>query len=146
MSHTSVLILTQHNQVQLARLKYLQEYSRNINDNQVKLALAQAIEDTQEAIARVASRLRQLDQPSGQVLNEQDEKLVRQARTRRGVADKLRFVKQGLKFQLEWYEARLKDLADDADAQAIFAALAEQTRVRLERWNNLMKDMKVPAE
>jgi penicillin V acylase-like amidase (Ntn superfamily) len=127
-------------------LKYLQEYSRNINDNQVKLALAQAIEDTQEAIARVASRLRQLDQPSGQVLNEQDEKLVRQARTRRGVADKLRFVKQGLKFQLEWYEARLKDLADDADAQAIFAALAEQTRVRLERWNNLMKDMKVPAE
>jgi len=146
MSHASVLILTQHNQVQLARLKYLQEYSRNIDDNQVKLALAQAIEDTQEAIARVASRLRQLDQPSGQILNEQDEKLVRQARTRRGVADKLRFVKQGLKFQLEWYEARLKDLADDADAQAIFAALAEQTRVRLERWDNLMKDMKVPAE
>jgi len=146
MSHTSVLILTQHNQVQLARLKYLQEYSRNIDDNQVKLALAQAIEDTQEAIARVASRLRQLDQPSGQVLNEQDEKLVRQARTRRSVADKLRFVKQGLKFQLEWYEARLRDLADDADTQAIFVALAEQTRVRLERGDNLMKDMKVPGD
>ncbi len=146
MSRVSIPILTQHNQVQLARLNYLQEYSRNIDDNQVKLSLAQAIEDTQEAIARVASRLRQLDQPSGQVLNEQDEKLVRQARTRRGVADKLRFVRQGLKFQLEWYEARLRDLADDADTQAIFVALAEQTRVRLERWDNLMKDLKVPGD
>jgi hypothetical protein len=91
----------------------------------------------------VASRLRQLDQAPGQALDKPDEKLLRQSRARRGPADKVQFVRQGLDFQLEWYEARLKDLANDADTQAIFVALAEQTRVRLERWESLMRDMKV---
>jgi hypothetical protein len=146
MSLTSISILTEHNKVQLGRLAYLKEYSRNINDNYVKLILAHVIEDTQEAIARVASRLRQLDQSPGRAFDEPDEKLLRQSRTRRGVEDKLWFVRQGLSYQLDWYEARFKDLADDADTQAIFVALAEQTRVRLERWDNLMQDMKVPMD
>jgi hypothetical protein len=142
MSHKSVSILVQHNQVQLGRLAYLKEYSQNIDDNHVRLVLAQAIEDTQEAIARVSSRLRQLGEAPGQLLEEADEKLLRQSRARRGVADRLQFVRQGLKFQLEWYEARIRDLAEDADTQAIFVALAEQTRVRLTSWDNLMRDMK----
>ncbi len=146
MSHNSIAILTQHNQVQLARLAYLEEYSQKIDDAHVKLILAQAIEDIYEAIARVASRLRQLDRPAGQALDEVDQKLLRQARTRRGLADQLRFVRQGLKFQLDWYEARLKDLSGDADTQAIFVALAQQTRVRLARWDKLMADLKVPLE
>jgi hypothetical protein len=146
MSHSSIAILTQHNQVQLARLAYLEEYSQQIDDAQVKLVLAQVIEDIYEAIARVASRLRQLDQPTAQALDEVDQKLVRQARTRRGLADQLRFVRQGLKFQLDWYEARLKDLSGDADSQAIFVALAQQTRVRLGRWDKLMVDLKVSVE
>ena len=146
MSLTSIAILTQHNQVQLTRLAYLQEYSDKIDDAYVKLILSQAIEDVHEAIARVASRLRQLGQATGQALAETDEKLLRQARTRRGPEDKLRFVRQGLKFQLDWYEARFKDLAGDPDSQAIFVALAQQTRVRLERWDKLMKDLKVSLE
>ena len=144
MSDRSVSILVQHNQVQLGRLAYLKEYSQNIDDNHVRLVLAQAIEDTQEAIARVSSRLRQLGRAPGRVLDDEDEKLLRQSRARRGVADKLQFVRQGLKFQLEWYEARVRDPADDADTQAIFVALAEQTRVRLASWDNLMRDMKAP--
>jgi hypothetical protein len=55
-------------------------------------------------------------------------------------------VRHGLEFQLKWYEANFKDLADDADTQAIFVALAEQTRVRLERWENLMREMKVSLD
>jgi hypothetical protein len=55
-------------------------------------------------------------------------------------------VQYGLKHQLEWYGDRLKDLKDDADSQAIFVALAEQTRVRLERWETLMKELKVPLD
>jgi hypothetical protein len=144
MSNRSVSILAQHNQVQLGRLAYLKEYSQNIDDNHIRLVLAQAIEDTQEAIARVSSRLRQLGQAPARVLDEADEKLLRQSRARRGVADKLQFVRQGLKFQLEWYEGRVRDLADDPDTQAIFVALAEQTRVRLASWDNLMRDMKAP--
>ena len=146
MSHASVPILIQHNQVQFARLAYLQEYSQNITDAHVKEALAQVIEDIQEAIARVASRLRQFDQAPGRAIGEPDEKLLRQSRARRGVEDRLWFVRQGLIFQLEWYETRLKDLAGDADTQAIFVALAEQTRVRLERWDNLMSDLKVSLD
>lgn len=147
MSHpNSIAILTQHNQAQLARLAYLEEYSQRIDDAHVKLALAQVIEDIYEAIARVASRLRQLDQPTGQAMDEVDQKLARQAQTRRGLADQLRFVRQGLKFQLDWYQARFKDLSGDADAQAIFVALAQQTRVRLDRWDKLMTDLKVPIE
>ncbi len=142
MSDKSVSILAQHNQVQLVRLAYLKEYSQNIDDNHVRLVLAQAMEDTQEAIARVSSRLRQLGEAPGRVLEEADEKLLRQSRARRGVADRLQFVRQGLKFQLEWYEARIRDLADDPDTQAILVALAEQTRVRLASWDNLMTDMK----
>lgn len=146
MNHNSIALLTQHNQVQLARLAYLEEYSQKIDNAQIKLSLGQVIEDIYEAVARVASRLRQLDQPTGQALDEVDEKLLRQARTRRGLADQLRFVRQGLKFQLDWYEARLKDLSGDADSQAIFVALAQQARVRLARWDKLMADLKVSVE
>ena len=141
---SSIPLLTQHNQVQLARLAYLTEYSQQVQDNQVKPALALAIEDTQEAIARVSSRLRQLGEAPGRLLDDANEKLIRQARTRRGLADKLKFVQNGLQFQLEWYEAQVKDVADDADTQAILVALAEQTRVRLDRWDRLMREMKVP--
>jgi hypothetical protein len=143
---SSIPLLTQHNQVQLARLAYLTEYSQQVQDNHVKPALALAIEDTQEAIARVSSRLRQLGEAPGRVLDEANEKLVRQARARRGLADKLKFVQNGLQFQLEWYEARVKDVVDDADTQAILVALAEQTRVRLDRWDKLMREMKVPPD
>ena len=55
-------------------------------------------------------------------------------------------MQNGLQFQLEWYEARVKDVADDADTQAILVALAEQTRVRLDRWDRLMREMKVPPD
>lgn len=143
---TLITLLTQHNQAQLGRLAYLEEYSRNVDDAQVKQALAQVSEDVEEAVARVASRLRQLGQPAGRALDQVDEKLLRQSRARRGLADKLKFVQSGLRFQLEWYETRYQDVADDADTQAIFVALAEQTRVRLARWEEFMLDMKVPPD
>jgi hypothetical protein len=142
----SIPLLNQHNKVQLARLAYLAEYSQNVSNAQVKQALAQVIDDTQEAIARVASRLRQLGAAPGRVLDEPDEKLLRQSRARRSVADKLKFVRQGLKFQLEWYEARVREVMADDDTQAILVALTEQTRVRLEQWDRLMRDLKVPPE
>jgi hypothetical protein len=79
-------------------------------------------------------------------LDEAGEKLLRQSRTRRSIEDKLKFVQHGLKHQLEWDGARVKDMKDDADSQAILVALAEQTRVRLERWETLMKDLKVSLD
>jgi len=142
----SIPLLTDHNKVQLARLAYLAEYSQNVSNTEVKQALAQVMEDIQEAVARVASRLRRLGESPGRVLDEPDEKLLRQSRARRGVVDKLKFVRQGLKFQLEWYEARVKEVTADDDTQAILVALAEQTRVRLERWDQLMRDLKVPPD
>ncbi len=60
--------------------------------------------------------------------------------------DKLKFVRQGLKHQLEWSQARFKDLKDDADSQQTLVALAEQNRVRLERWETMMKDLKVELD
>jgi len=145
MSDSSTSILTQHVKAQLGHLAVLREYQRQADDSYVKSALALAIEDTQEAIARVASRLRQLGQPIlDQSLDEAADKLLRQSRSRRGLADQLKFVHHGLKHQVEWYNVQLKELKEDADSQAIFVALAAQTRVRLERWENLMKDMKVP--
>lgn len=142
----SIPLLNQHNKVQLARLAYLAEYSQNVSNAQVKQALAQVMDDIQEAVARVASRLRQLGAAPGRVLDEPDEKLLRQSRARRSVADKLKFVRQGLKFQLEWYEARAREVTADDDTQAILVALAEQSRVRLEQWDRLMRDLKVPPE
>ena len=147
MTDSSVSILNQCVKTQLGRLAVLREYREQINDPYIKSGLAFAIEDTQEAIARVASRLRQFDHTLiDQNLDETGEKLLRQARTRRGTEDRLKFVRQGLKYQLEWYSARVKELRDDLDSQAILVALAEQTRVRLERWETLMKDLKVPFD
>jgi hypothetical protein len=147
MTDSSVSILNQCVKTQLGRLAVLREYREQINDPYIKSGLAFAIEDTQEAIARVASRLRQFDHTlTDQNLDETGEKLLRQARTRRGTEDRLKFVRQGLKYQLEWYSARVKELRDDLDSQAILVALAEQTRVRLERWETLMKDLKVPFD
>jgi hypothetical protein len=103
------------------------------------------IEDTQEAIARASSRLRQIGaRPVGKLSEEVTEKLLRQSRVRRALADKLKFIQNGLKFQLNWYETQIKALRQDPDTQATLVALAEQTRIRLERWNNLMVEMKVP--
>ena len=144
MSDASVSILTQHLKAQLGHLAVLREYRQSSDNPYFKSALNFAMEDAQEAIARVASRLRQLGRPLlDQTLDEAAEKYLRQSRSRRSLEDKLKFVHQGLKYQLEWYGGRLKDLRDDADSQAIFVALAEQTRVRLERWENLMQELKV---
>lgn len=147
MAGASISILTQHLKSQLAYLTVYREYHQGSESPYFKSALSFALEDTQEAIARIASRLRQLGQPLlDQSLDEAGDKLLRQARSRRGLEEKLKFVHNGLKHQLEWYGTRLKELKDDADSQAIFVALAEQTRVRLERWETLMKEMKVSLD
>jgi hypothetical protein len=146
MNNSSVSILTEHVKMELARLTFLQEYRAKIQEPYITSALAFAIEDTQEAIARVSSRLRQLDQALDEELDEAGQKLLRQARTRRGIEDQVKFVWRGLKDQLDWYSTRVKDLRDDADSQAIFVGLAEQTRVRLERWENMMKELKVSLD
>lgn len=146
MNDSSVSILSIHVKAQLARLAFLQEYRQKTQDPYVTSALAFVIEDTQEAIARVASRLRQLDSTVDESLDEAGEKLLRQARSRRSLEDKIKFIRRGLKHQIEWYSDRVKDLRNDADSQAIFVGLAEQARVRLDRWENMMKDLKVPLD
>lgn len=146
MNDSSLSILSEHVKAQLARLAFLQEYRQKTQDPYVTSALAFVIEDTQEAIARVASRLRQLDFTVDESLDEAGQKLLRQARSRRSLEDKIKFIRHGLKHQIEWYSARAKDLRNDADSQAIFVGLAEQARVRLDRWENMMEDLKVPLD
>jgi hypothetical protein len=147
MSNKSINILKQHLTTQLERLVMLREYHHNIEDPYVTSALSFVIEDTQEAIARVSSRLRQLGAvTTSQIPEEATEKLLRQSRSRRALADKIIFVWRGLRHQLEWYDTKIKILIDDADTQAIFVALTEQARVRLERWENLMDEMKVSSD
>ncbi len=147
MDNRSVVILTQHIKTQLERLVMLREYHKNIKDPYVKSALSFVIEDTHEAIARVSSRLRQLGAVSvNQISAEPDQKLLHQSRSRRALGDKLIFVWRGLKYQNKWYEDQIKSLINDPDSQAILVALFEQARVRLERWENLMDEMKVPPD
>lgn len=147
MSNTSETILTEHLKAQLERLIMLREYHRNIDDPYVKSALSFVIEDTQEAVAHVSSRLRQLGTVATSQLSEEiTQKLLRQSRSRRALGDKIIFVWRGLNHQLEWYEAQTKHLIGDPDSQAILVALAEQARVRLERWENLMEEMKVSPD
>ncbi len=144
MSNPSVSILTQQIKAQLAHLAILREYQQSSDNPYFKSTLSFAVEDAQEAIARVASRLRQLNHPLlEQKLDESGEKLLRQSRSRRSLEDKIKFIYHGLKYQMEWYGTHVKDLKEDADSQAILVALAEQTRVRLERWETLMKELKV---
>ncbi|HMQ55453.1 MAG TPA: hypothetical protein PKE64_09165 [Anaerolineae bacterium] len=144
MSDLSRDILTEHQTAQMERLIVLREYQQNISDPYVKSALGFTIEDTQEAIARVSSRLRHLGAVRvSQISGEVTEKLLRQSRSRRNVGDQIKFIYQGLTHQLQWYENQVKVLQGDADTQAILVALAEQLRVRIERWKNLMDEMKV---
>lgn len=125
----------------------LRDYQRLIDDPYVKSALSFVIEDTHEAIARVASRLRQIEAMQVSKFSEEtSDKLLRQGRQRRGLGDKIWFVYNGLQYQLQWYERQIKALVGDANTQAIFVALAEQLRLRIERWQNLMAEMKVPPE
>jgi hypothetical protein len=146
-NNPAIPILTEYVKAQLERLVMLQEYHREIDDPYVKSSLAFLIEDTHEAIARVSSRLRRIGTtPLSQLSEETTEKLLRQSRTRRSLADKLKFIQHGLKYQQEWYATQIKALRQDADSQAILVALAEQNRVRLERWINLMTEMKVSPD
>ncbi len=144
MSNKSTSLLSQCLKAHLERLVVLREYRKNIDDPYVTSALSFTIEDTQEAIARVSSRLRQLGEITPmRVSEETTEKLHKQSRSRRNLADKIRFIYNGLVHQQEWYGTHLKELVKDPDSQAILVALAEQNRLRLERWENLMDEMKV---
>lgn len=147
MSDSTIILLTQNLKNQLAQLAVLREYHKNNESPYFKSALAMAKEDAQEGIARVASRLRQLGHAlPDQALDEAGEKLLRQAYNQRGLEAQLNFVRHGLKHQLEWYGLHTKEMKHDADSQAIFVALVEQTRVRLERWEALMRDLKVSLD
>jgi penicillin V acylase-like amidase (Ntn superfamily) len=147
MNHSSAGLLTQNIKSYLAHLAVLREFQQGNENPYFKSALIPAIEDAQEAIARVASRLRQLGFPLlDQTPDEAGQKLLRQARNQRSVEEKLKFVRHWLRHQLEWYSLHVKELKNDADSQATLVALAEQTRVRLERWENLMKELKVPVD
>lgn len=144
MSNLSRDILVEHQTAQMERLIVLKEYQQNITDPYVKSALSFTIEDTQEAIARVSSRLRHIGAVRvSQISEEVTAKLLRQSRSRRTVGDQVIFIYKGLTHQLQWYENQVKALQGDADSQAIFVALAEQLRVRIERWKNLMDELKV---
>ncbi len=147
MTNSAVPILLQHLANHLARLAVLREYRDRIDQPNVKLAISFVVEDTQESIARVSSRLRQLGYlPEQKTLDETIDELLHQSRSCRYLEDKLIFLWRGLKYQQEWYARQLKSLKNDADSQAILVALAEQNRVRLERWENLLQDMKVTAD
>lgn len=126
------------------QLVVLRQFQQTTDKPYIKSALSFVIEDTQEAIAKTASRLRQLGQkPASQMpADAVAAKLVR-THNQQTLGDKLQSVWQALKHRLDWYTAQVKNLKDDADTQAILVALAEQVRVRLERWENLMDEMKV---
>jgi hypothetical protein len=143
MEQPSIALLKKHLEHQLEWLMVLEEYKKHVDDPYVKSTLSFLIEDTQEAIAKISSRLRQLGTPTGQMQEDIEYKRLYQARSRRYLADKIRFIWQGLKYQLQWYQAEVKGLREDADSQALFVALAEQNRMRLERWEKLMVEMKV---
>ncbi len=143
MTQLSAPILVKHNKAQLERLAYLQEYQQNIDESDVKQALGLLIEDTHEAIARVASRLRQLDEAPGLIEEDVDNKLLNQSRARRGIVDQLRFVRQGLSFQLDWYKLQIKNLQHDLETQGVLVALAQQTEFRLNWWTNMMTEFQI---
>lgn len=126
------------------QLVVLRQFQQTTDKPYIKSALSFVIEDTQEAIAKTASRLRQLGQkPANQMPSDAAvAKLVR-THNQQTLGDKLQSVWQALKQRLDWYATQVKNLKDDADTQAILVALAEQARVRLERWENLMDEMKV---
>jgi hypothetical protein len=144
MSNNSIEILTEHLKAHLGRLEMLREYRKNIDDPYVKSALSFTIEDTQEAIAHISSRLRQVGTVSPfQVSGETPEKLLFQSRSRKALGDKIKFVYSGLSHQVEWYNSRIPELRHDPDSQAVLVALREQAKLRLERWETLMVEMKV---
>ncbi len=144
MSENSIAILSQHLIAHLEQLAMLREYRKVITDPYVSSALNFVIEDTHEAIARVSSRIRQLGAVSPtHIAREATDTLLFQSRTRRSLEEQIRFVHHGLVHQVQWYQTNLKNFIDDPDSQAILVALAEQSRLRLNRWETMMKEMKV---
>jgi hypothetical protein len=144
MSDVSVTNLSQLLAILRARLAVFREFRANTDDSYYRVALSFVIEDTQEAIARTASRLRQLGERTADQTSAKTPQIdLRDARRQEDLAYALIYVWRALKEQLDWYNTTVKSLLDDADTQAILVALAEQNRVRLERWENLMAEMKV---
>ena len=144
MSNASVTNLSQLLAILRARLVVFREFQANTDDSYYRTALNFVIEDTQEAIARTASRLRQLGERTADRTSTKTLQIdLSDAREQEDLAYALMYVWRALKEQLTWYNTTVKTLLDDADTQAILVALAEQNRVRLERWENLMAEMKV---
>ena len=140
----STALLNDHLQHLGEQLVVVRLYRETTDKPYVKTALTFVEDDTQEAIAKTASRLRQLgQQPTGHLFNKALMAQVKRSHRDRILVEKLQFVWRSLKQQLDWYLTHAKTFRDDADSQAMLVALAEQTRVRLERWENLMDEMKV---
>lgn len=148
MMKNTVTHLNEHLKNLGEQLTVFRQYHQTTDKPYVNSALSFVIEDTQEAIARTASRLRQLgEKPTGHLFDELATAKIQRAHRKQTLGDKVQFVWRSLKQRLDWYTTHINSFKDDADSQAILVALAEQTRVRLERWENLMDEMKVsPGE
>lgn len=147
MADKSLRILIEHLSTQRQNMEIYQEYHNVTPRPYIKSILKLLIEDTYEAIARTASRMRQLDgSPGRHGLDDSTRSKIRRAHRQRNEEEKLKFVWQGLNTQLQWYGDQIDVLVDDADTQALLVALAEQTRVHLNRWEKLMEEMKVSPD
>ena len=147
MADKSLKILTEHLSTQRQNMEIYQEYHNIPPRPYIKSLLTLLIEDTYEAIAKTASRMRQLDgSPGRHGLDDSTRSKIRQAHRQRTEEEKLKFVRQRLNQHLQWCGDQINALVDDADTQALLVALAEQTRTRLNRWETLMEEMKVSPD
>ena len=147
MSRTALKIFSQHLFTQQQNLELYREYQKITHRPNIKSTLDFLIDDAREAIALIASRLRQFNaRPGDQTLPDGSITKIRRAQSRRSEVQQIKYVWRNLDKQLEAYQIQIQTLADDSDTQATLITLVQYTEHSLQRWEALMKEMKVSPD
>jgi hypothetical protein len=133
--------LARNLEYKITYLEIYQEYLKQVSDPDVIEFLQQLMDDQQNSIAGLSSRLRRLGHPVNQAASL--EKLKAQAFTRRDTLGRLQFVQTGLERSAAWYAEQLLDreMAGDPATRHLLIDLGQTEAAALWWANTLLAGM-----
>jgi hypothetical protein len=130
-------------QAYLNCLELCRAFRKQTDDPDVRAALGTLIDDLQEPLASLASRLRRRGVASGAYeLDRQGKTTLRELLGTRSLPEQLLTVRGSLANLVAWYSEHLPADQKDPSIRDWLASLSTQTRGLLESWDRHIKEMK----
>ncbi len=134
-----------HLQAYLNCLELCQAFRNQADDEHVRQALDVLLDEGQDALASLASCLRQQGAAPGALeLDRRGKAAIHELLALRALRDRLLMVRSSLADLVAWHASHLPDDADPAIKDSLASSLA-QTRHMLDRWDQHLAEMGVAS-